>query len=145
MTENTTIQIDKDIADKLTVHKNYSSDVIVVSAERLKLCIIDNKNAFHRKDEWVPPIGLTLSLLSTILFAEFKNSFLLPNVWQALYILAFGVSLYWAVKTTAICIKHRNRNPVNDIMRDLMSRDGAEAAKSDVPSATETAGPKAKD
>lgn len=77
---------------------NVRQKIIVVTEDKAYLCLQRHVERMGRKQEWIAPAGLALSLLATLVAATFQNFFLPAATWQALFILAFFGSLVWLAR-----------------------------------------------
>lgn len=71
----------------LTVHQNVRQELVVTTVDKLKICLMENREQLTAGREWMGMVGLTLSLVATLIAATFKDKWLPAATWEALYLL----------------------------------------------------------
>lgn len=62
-----------------TIHQNVSPSLILITEDRLSLLIHRHSDGVNKKNEWIAPLGVFLTIAITLTTADFK-SFILPRV-----------------------------------------------------------------
>ena len=75
---------------------NTSTGVIATTEDKLKLALIQRKETFVGRDSWVPPASVFISILLTLLTADFKKFMLPAAVWEAIFYISLIVSFCWS-------------------------------------------------
>lgn len=83
------------ITDGMIVHKNLQQEIVFTTVDKLKICLMEGKANLQDGKEWIGAAGLAVSLITTLVAAEFRDAGLKAPTWQALYILASLASLVW--------------------------------------------------
>jgi hypothetical protein len=77
------------------VHSNVAQDFIITTKDKLQICLTDHKDDVEMKREWLTPLGVLLSILLTLLTADFRDAFgISKTLWFAFFFLSalgFGV------------------------------------------------------
>jgi hypothetical protein len=107
---------------EMTVHKSLNQEVIVITADKVRLCLIDHKNALLAKREWLVPLGMLTTILVTLLTAQFKNWLVAAETWSALFMLAALVCSIWLLLKIGPAWKNRGSNDVEQIVNGLKAR-----------------------
>lgn len=116
------IDVQNEFSERLTVHKNLGQDVIVVTMDKIRLCLMKHKDAISRRQEWVTPLGLLLSFLTTLIAADFKDFLISKDTWQALFILSSILCSVWLIYAANIAWKNRNAGDIENIVRELSAQ-----------------------
>ncbi len=92
------INLDEDLTRQMTVHKNLTQEIIVTNTDKVKLILNDHHKIIRKKVEWINPIGLFLSVLTTILTATFSEEKfgVSPAIWQSVFVIACIASFVWS-------------------------------------------------
>ncbi len=113
--------------DELTgdfkIHKNLTQDVILTTQDKLRLVLIEHRDALSSKREWISAASLALSFLSTILLANFKDGLgLNADTWRALYGLFFALAMVWFINALVRLVKNRKRMDVDYLIKKIKQR-----------------------
>lgn len=79
------------------VHLNVAQNIIVITEDRLKLHLSDAIDKTEKRNGWIAPLGIMISLLLTLVTTDFKNVGLKASVWQAIFILSSLLAFAWLV------------------------------------------------
>jgi len=75
-----------------------SRDFITTTIDKVSLVLIDHQKNFIAKNGWLTPFALFLSILTTLITAEFQKSFgLEASIWKAIYFIGAIFSACWTV------------------------------------------------
>lgn len=116
------INVQDEFSEKLTVHKNLGQDVIVTTVDKVRLCLLKNRDSISKKNEWLTPFSLFLSFATTLVAAEFRKFIFEAAVWQALFIFAAGACLIWILLASKAAWQNRKAGDVEGIVRELMAQ-----------------------
>lgn len=98
------------------VHMNLSEEVIVTTEDKLRLCLTKHFEKIKRKNDWIAPLGVLLSIILTFVTATFRDVGLEAATWTAVFLIAGILSLIWLVYTIMQAL-HTVR--VEDIVEEL--------------------------
>ena len=117
------INLDQALVEKVAIHENLSQDIVVISTDRVKLILIEHHRVFKKKYDWMGPVGIFLTVLTTVLTADFKVSkFGIPaQMWQGIFLLAGFISLIWSLVVIINAIICRNEATVEEFVVKLRS------------------------
>ena len=105
--ENNFIRLDQDLTDQMTVNKNLSQDIIVTNTDKVTILLNEHHNILKKKAEWFSPLGIFISVLTTLFTAKFDEIKLglKPEYWYAIFVivcvLSFLVSAYYIYQVFA--------------------------------------------
>jgi len=109
--------LQKKIANSVTFHDNLGERILTIYESKLKLCLKDNMENMGSRTAWQAPAGVGLTLLLTCLTSDFQDWILSRYTWQAIFVIAGGLSFVWLVYTL---IKMPGMKKVDDIVEELM-------------------------
>jgi hypothetical protein len=102
-----TIEFDKEILEKLTVHKNLDQEIVVTTVDKVQLCLMKNRDCLTAKKEWVTPLSIIIALLTTLLAAKFEDFVFKSHVWNAIYIMGLVLAFIWLTRSGYKALKNR--------------------------------------
>jgi hypothetical protein len=83
----------KHFTQKSNVHMSLSSDLLVVSEDKLHLCLRDHLQQIDARRAWQFPIGIFITSLLALVTTDFKGGLGLDGpVWKAVFVLLTVVS-----------------------------------------------------
>lgn len=85
------------LVDVSNVHLNVSQDLIITTEDKVRIHLSSHLGRLERKRAWIAPLGVLMTIVITLLTANFKEqSFLLgPDVWHALFVVSAVLSGCW--------------------------------------------------
>jgi hypothetical protein len=121
MVDHSNIEFEKEFSERLTVHRNLDQEVVVTTVDKVRICLMANRDHMATKREWVTPLSLFITLTTTLVAAEFKNFLLDKALWQAIYLVCAVISAIWCVSSASRSWRHRNRGSIEAIVDELKS------------------------
>lgn len=110
-----------EIVQNTTLHLNLSQDAIVITEDKVRLCLIEHLGRMEAKKNWIAPAGVLLTLLITFATTTFQDFGLKATTWQAIFIISAVLSVAWLLWTAKKAWKAPS---VEDIVA-IMKRAGA--------------------
>lgn len=92
-TNSRVIDLGQITADKVTI--NTSVRVIAITEDKLKLALLERREMLGRRDSWVAPFGIFISILVTILTTDFHKFLVAATVWEAIFYITLLLTLCW--------------------------------------------------
>ena len=83
------------------IHTNLAQEVVVTTEDKIRICLISYLNRIGKKNGWIAPSGILLTIIITLLTSQFKDFYFSADTWTAVFIIAALLSLVWLV----ICLK----------------------------------------
>lgn len=111
----TNIQLPPDVG----VHKNYQSDVIIISEDKLENCFMKHKEILSSKTEWLIPFGIVLTLLATLVTCDFHDWGLSKEYWHAIFVIGLIVCLVWLIISLMKAYKYRTQGDVETLIEKI--------------------------
>lgn len=122
MTAPANIEFEKEFSAKLTVHKNIGQEVIVTTVDKVKICLMENRECLTAQKEWITPLSLFIALVTTLAAAEFRKFLFEAAVWQAIYVLGAVITLVWTVLKLRDAWKMRSKASIDTIVTSLKAQ-----------------------
>lgn len=126
MTQKTTtpIQGSIDISglmnESSNIHANLSQDVVIITEDKLELCLIKHQNTLKAKSDWKTPVALFATLVPVLLTADFKESMGIPSeTWTAIFIISCIITVFWSLTTLYQAYKVKNAGDLKKIISDI--------------------------
>lgn len=116
------IEFGKEFSEKLTVYKNLGQEVMVTTVDKVRLCLMTNRDSLTAKNGWLTPFGLFLALLTTLVAADFREFIFKPNVWVAIYVIGTIISFVWLCSSAWIAWKNRHKGSIDLIVEELKAQ-----------------------
>jgi len=87
-----------DYVQQTKVHTNFDQNIVIVTEDRLELCLRNHLECLSRTKAWITPVSLLAAFITTLCTSSFKDSFgLSAAVWQALFVLFVIVTGIWSI------------------------------------------------
>lgn len=88
------------LVDVSEVHLNTRQKVIITTEDRVRIHLSNHLSKVEKKNGWIAPIGVLLTIVLTLVTAKFKEDSILfpPNTWEAIFVITGALSLGWLFK-----------------------------------------------
>jgi hypothetical protein len=107
----------------LTIHKNVKQEIIITTADKIKLVLINTKEILTAQRDWWTPFGLLISFITTLCTAEFKDAFgLTKEFWHAIFVLLTLGSAIWLLKSFYKLYKNWGKDNLDNIIENIKLR-----------------------
>ncbi|MGW5098953.1 hypothetical protein [Streptomyces sp. NPDC004100] len=99
------------------VYMNTQQEVIIVTKDKARLCLHDALGNMRKKDAWVAPFGILISIGFSLLTSDFKKVIgVSADGWKTVFIVAGAISLFFLLKALW---NMRRSVEVEDVVRRL--------------------------
>lgn len=117
------IEIKEEITKEFTVHKNVKQELILLTEDKAELCLLKNRDYLTAKKEWLIPLSIFLTLLTSLITTEkFKNIIFDSSVWIAIYVISAFVSFVWLICAVKKAWSNRKKGNIDSIIRELKAQ-----------------------
>jgi hypothetical protein len=112
-----------ELSKNLTIHKNVKQEIIITTADKIKLVLINTRDILTAQRDWWTPFGLLISFITTLCTAEFKDSFgLMKEFWHAIFVLLTLGSAIWLLKSFYKLYKNWGKDNLDNIIENIKLR-----------------------
>ena len=87
------------IVQETTAHINLSQDTIIITEDKMRLCLMTHLQKAERRYAWLGPAGILATLLATFATTTFHDYYLPAAVWSAIFIVAAILTAGWLIKS----------------------------------------------
>lgn len=106
-----------DLVTRTELSINIRQRIVAVNEEKIELCLHRHLDRMGRRQEWITPAGIALTLLLTLLTTTFHDTlFVSAALWQAICIVSLFLTCAWLIKTLRT-IPHASS--IADVVREL--------------------------
>jgi len=114
------LNLGNEILEGTEVSTNVKQQIIVVPKDRAKLILKEYEEQQKGKVDWVSPIALVITILATLLTADFKDKVfgLDKGIWQGLFIWLLILSICWCVYRIYIAATQKCKS-VDEVVEEL--------------------------
>jgi hypothetical protein len=117
------IDIAKTMTEHLTMHQNVKQELVVTTVDKLTLCLIEHEKTLQSRKEWMAPAGLLVSLVTTLVAADFHAALGIPtDSWRAIYIMGTVVSALATVLLGVRAIRSLRRGGLEQLVDRIADR-----------------------
>ena len=117
----------KELAKGVVVHRNLQQEIIVTTTDRMRLCLMRHQAILSGRTAWIAPLGILSALVGVLVAADFRDRlFLDKDQWKLIFTIGIGASAVWLL----FSLLHSGRNlwvswkkgaegTVDDILNEL--------------------------
>ena len=118
-----------DYVQQTKVHLNFDQNVVIITEDRLELCLRNHLGCISHRKAWITPVSLLAAFIATLCTSTFNDSFGLPAAtWQALFVLFVIVTGIWSVISVvaAFRLKSSLRQLIDEIKKSAKLANGSD-------------------
>ena len=102
---------------------NLAQEVITITTDKLKISLLENQEIIGKRNDWVAPLGILMSIVTTLLVSDFSHDALLGKEnWKAIYIIMTPVSGVWFCKACFCAFQNRNKGSVDYLINTIKAK-----------------------
>lgn len=115
-------QINEEINKHLTYHTNLGQDVIIIDANKVRLILHNKYEGLRAEREWATPSAICLTLIITLVSAQFKPTTwgMDASTWHAIFVIG-ALSGGWSIRCLVNAYKKRGENTIEAIVTELLN------------------------
>lgn len=118
--EGLSIDFGNELSKNLTIHKNVKQEIIVTTADKIKLVLINTKEILSAQRDWWTPFGLAISFITTLCTADFKETFgVSKEFWHAIFVILTAASIIWLFKALYKLYENWNQADLEKIIEQI--------------------------
>lgn len=112
--------IDQELLHRSVLRANIGQEVIVITADRMRLSLIAFDNAQKGRHEWKGALGIFLTAFAALVAADFRAFLGLPaDTWRVLFIVAAILSGLGMIRSLYLAVRNRKSCDVEYVLREL--------------------------
>lgn len=78
------------------IHENTSTQLITITADKLKLILIEHLSKIESSRAWQAPLGVVITIVLVFCSSTFREAFGVPaDTWRAIFMVTGFSSLTW--------------------------------------------------
>jgi hypothetical protein len=109
-----------------TVYQQVEQTVIITTDDKVRLCLNRHLEKMGRRQEWIAPFGLLLTIILTLVTVDFKSVVLSKDTWLAIFVIAAVLSALWLVSS----LRHLSKaSSIDEVIEDLVRPSGQAKVK----------------
>lgn len=108
--------INKEILEKSKVHLNLEEGFIITTEDKIKLCLIRYLKGLEKKNSWITPLGLLITVIVTFLTTDFKDWLFSKYTWQAIFLISGAIFFVWLIFAFFVLCKTKT---IEDIVEEI--------------------------
>ena len=115
------ISLEKQLLKGSVIHNNTGQEFLITTGDKVRLALIEFREAVLAGRNWGTPLGIFLSLVTALTTAEFKKDLIgIPaNVWQASFLIGAVASFCWLIFGICRAINYREKSSVESVVQKL--------------------------
>jgi hypothetical protein len=119
----TKIDLYEALSKNSSVHTNVGNDFVLISSDKIRICLRDYKIAVKAQSDWLTPLGIFLTLLATLVSADFKKFLgINPDVWKAAFLLGTIFCFIWLIYSGCLAIKSHKSSDIEHVIERMELR-----------------------
>lgn len=107
-------------------HVNLAQDVIVITEDRFRLCLIGHTGRLAARERWLAPTSLFLTLLVVFATSQFRDFIVPAATWQAVFLLSAAGTAIWSV--VAVVKAVRTETKLDTLVADVKKSSAAKSS-----------------
>lgn len=103
------------------VCSNTKTDFIEITEDKLENILIKFLNRYNKSRHWITLLSIVMTILISILTADFNKDFLKisKDIWCAIFYLGLFVSFILFINSIYYAIKHKNENKIENLLKTI--------------------------
>jgi hypothetical protein len=97
--------VNKEIAQTSRVVMNVSQETLVISVDKVRLCLLEHISLLEKRKDWIAPVSIVTSIIATLATSTFRDAWLDAATWRAVFGIALVLSIGWSAKTIYAALK----------------------------------------
>lgn len=115
------------IVQNTKVHLNLDQDAIVITEDKLRLCLMTHLGRLEQRRGWIAPLGIFVTILITLATTKFQYFVFEAAVWKAIFVIGAIASFLWLVRAAVIALRAPN---IDDVVNEMKRVGGTASAHS---------------
>ncbi len=122
--EGLSVELGDELSKSFTVHKNVKQEIIITTADKIKIVLMETKEILSSQKDWWTPFGLFISFIATLLTADFKDAFSQSkDFWKSSFVLLTIGSALWLIYSLYQLYKNWGQGELKSIIQQIKLKD----------------------
>lgn len=115
-----TFNVGDEIHNNSTIYTNINQDIIVTTEDKIKLVLIKTKETLKSQRDWLTPLSLFLSFITTLSTSEFKETLgQNKDFWKAIFVILTIGSIIWFLISLYKLYKYWRCDDLDKIIKQI--------------------------
>jgi len=115
------------IVQESKLYLNVAQGVIVITEDKVRLCLIKHLSRLEARRGWIAPAGILLTIITTFATTTFRDFVLNSDTWKAIFIIAGLLVAAWLIRAIAVALQSPS---VEDVVAEMKRASVSEQATS---------------
>jgi len=114
-----------EISQQTKVHLNLGQETIIITEDKVRLCLMDHLKRLEARNAWVAPASVLITIVASFLSSSFRDFVLDASTWRAVFVITAILSAGWlgravwhsrkapTLEDVVATMKHAGRQPVD--------------------------------
>lgn len=117
---NTELYLDKELLESSVVHRNVGQEFVLTTSDKIRICLREHQEAIKAQNDWITPLGILLSLVASLVAADFKQFLgLTADIWKAMFIFGAIFCFAWLVYAIYLAFSLRKTSSIEHLIEKL--------------------------
>lgn len=118
MANDTNINMSDELTQNMVVHKNFSTEFVVIDVASLKNILRDYYDDVKKTSDWIGVLALVVSLVLANCTTTFQPAFgLTSDTWKAIFVICLIASIIWIVVVVIRLFKTKKRRNLEYLLK----------------------------
>lgn len=114
------------IVQNTKLHLNLAQDAIVITEDKVRLCLMRHLQLAEAKRGWIAPAGVLLTIAATFATTTFHDYLVQAATWQAIFIVAGILDIVWLIRAITQAVRAPE---IEDIVGEMKAAGAKQASE----------------
>jgi len=106
---------------------NLAQGVIVITEDKVRLCLIKHLSRMEARRGWITPVGMLLIIIAAFATTTFRDFVLNSDTWQAIFIVTGLLVAAWLIRAIIVALRSPS---VEDVVAEMKRASVSQQARS---------------
>jgi len=103
-----------------SIHGRLQQSIIRTTEDHLKVVLMENKERLQAQQQWITPLSLFLTFITTLIVSDFKTVLgVSGDTWQAFFLFASVFTAVWTLWAGQKAVRSLGRSSIEHIINEL--------------------------
>ena len=104
------------IVQESKLYLNVTQGVIVITEDKVRLCLINYLVRMEGRRGWIAPAGILLTIITAFATTTFRDFVLNSDTWKAIFIVAGSLVAAWLIQAIMVALRSPS---VEDVVTEM--------------------------